>query len=198
MSNYKDTDTKCAHCGGKLAKHLVGTENFMIWCDDCGGNNPDVPPKTTLVFSDAPKDSIYNKDGTFSFVLGPKDTNSELSASERWDYERLKVLEVRGLEEYQEMRKAPTLSEDAVLSFINQLSPWNLKTSGANILQLYIHKSLLAVGERIIGEDEDANYQPVPGATGFSIEATARNELRAEQRQALLREAGGPHDQKKT
>lgn len=54
-----------------------------------------------------------------------------------FDYS-LKKLEVRGIEQYQEMRNAPTLSEDAVLAFINQLSSWNLRTTGAEILRAYL------------------------------------------------------------
>jgi len=61
-----------------------------------------------------------------------------LTKSERWNYERLVALEVRGLEEYQKMRKAPALSQDVVLAFINQLSPWNLKTTGKSILEVYV------------------------------------------------------------
>lgn len=68
--------------------------------------------------------------------------------AERYDYKRLKELSVRGLEEYQKMLQAPKLSEDAVLSFINQLSPWNLKTTGASILQAYVTKQVQAAEQR--------------------------------------------------
>lgn len=64
-------------------------------------------------------------------------TLPSLSDFERGDYERLKSLESQGREQYCIMRKEPALTEDAVLSFINQLSPWNLKTTGADILREY-------------------------------------------------------------
>lgn len=78
-----------------------------------------------------------------------------LTASERFDYERLKQLELQGIEQYAAMRKAPTLSEDAVLSFINQLSQWNLKTTGADILRAYLQ-----------GEVERAEQRGVAWAVG--------------------------------
>jgi hypothetical protein len=55
-----------------------------------------------------------------------------------WDYQRLVAQEIRGLKDYAEMRKAPTLSAEAVVAFISQLSPWNLKTTGVAILEAYV------------------------------------------------------------
>lgn len=62
--------------------------------------------------------------------------------SDHWNYQRLINLEIKGIEDYQEMREAAALTEERVLAFINQLSPWNLKTSGASILQMYVNKQL--------------------------------------------------------
>lgn len=60
-----------------------------------------------------------------------------LEGFEQWDYERLKRLEMRSIEAYREMRKAPSLSPEALVAFIAQLSPWNLKTTGVSVLKAY-------------------------------------------------------------
>lgn len=53
------------------------------------------------------------------------------------NYKRLMALESRGIEEYRDMRAAPVLTPEAVVSFINQLSPWNLKTTGIDVLEAF-------------------------------------------------------------
>lgn len=63
-----------------------------------------------------------------------------LESFERWDYERLKRLEMLGIEAYQELRKAKQMTPQAVLAFIHQLSPWNLKSTGMSVLQAYVNK----------------------------------------------------------
>lgn len=65
---------------------------------------------------------------------------NSLSASERFDYERLKKLETQGIEQYRQMRGVPALTPEAVVSFINQLSPWNLATTGIEVLKVYTEK----------------------------------------------------------
>lgn len=90
----------------------------------------------------------------------------ELNASERWDYERLKRLEIRGLDEYREMRAVGTLTPDAVVSFINQLSPWNLKTTGISVLSAYLstHKAALLaeVLSRMPRQSPDRHFNAPP------------------------------------
>lgn len=63
---------------------------------------------------------------------------SQLTPFEVQDYKRLKALEAKGIEEYRKMREAPTLTPEAVVSFINQLSPWNLATTGVAVLKAYV------------------------------------------------------------
>lgn len=65
-----------------------------------------------------------------------------LTAFEVQDYKRLKDLESRDLKEYDELRKAPALTAERVLAFINQLSPWNLKTIGISVLEAYTQAEL--------------------------------------------------------
>lgn len=43
----------------------------------------------------------------------------------------------------------------------------------------------------VIGEDEDSNYQPIPGVGAFDIEKEAKNQLKAEQRQRWSKLKGG-------
>jgi hypothetical protein len=64
---------------------------------------------------------------------------------ERWNCERLKALERRGSEEYTELSKAEALTPERVVAFINQLSPWNLKTSGMSVLQALVAREKHAV-----------------------------------------------------
>lgn len=59
---------------------------------------------------------------------------------ERHEYERLKKLQVKGYEDYQEMLKSMPLTEEATLVFINGLSLWNLKSSGVFALRTYIEQ----------------------------------------------------------
>lgn len=40
----------CTHCGGKVTQHCAG-ERIVLWCDDCGSNNPSSAPNVTLTFS---------------------------------------------------------------------------------------------------------------------------------------------------
>jgi hypothetical protein len=61
------------------------------------------------------------------------------------NYKRLMALEARGIEEYRNMRAAPALTVEAVVSFINQLSPWNLATTGIDVLKAYVAKECTAV-----------------------------------------------------
>lgn len=68
-----------------------------------------------------------------------KDTKS-LTSYEAWDYARLKMLEVRGYEEQEELRKAPKMTAAAIVAFINQLSPWDLKSTGISILEAYVEQ----------------------------------------------------------
>lgn len=70
---------------------------------------------------------------------------------DRRDYNRLKKLEEQGHKDYKEMRQAKALTPEAVVSFINQLSPWNLKTTGISILKAYSEQML----EFVIGENEE-------------------------------------------
>jgi hypothetical protein len=65
--------------------------------------------------------------------------SEQLNKTERWDYERLKALEIRGIDDYRNMRAAEPLTPEHVVAFINQLSPWNLKTSGIFALDSYTH-----------------------------------------------------------
>jgi histidine triad (HIT) family protein len=73
-----------------------------------------------------------------------------LSDVERYDYNRLKMQEQQGLELKAEMEKAEQLTADRVLWFINQLSPWNLKTSGNFILEAYAEQEKAAAGTKKI------------------------------------------------
>lgn len=56
---------------------------------------------------------------------------------EAWDYKRLKHLEMMGIRSQEVMRNAKSMSPEAVVGFIHQLSPWNLKTTGVAILEAY-------------------------------------------------------------
>lgn len=56
------------------------------------------------------------------------------------DYKRLKALELKGIQDYRELREAPVLTTERVLAFINQLSPWNLKTTGKSVLEAYVEQ----------------------------------------------------------
>lgn len=69
----------------------------------------------------------------------PKDTKSlpVLTDFERWDYERLKQLEVDGLVALSDMREKE-MTPEAIVEFIHQLSPWNLKTTGVSVLDAYV------------------------------------------------------------
>lgn len=82
----------------------------------------------------------------------PQDSDAiarSLNNAERYDYERLKALEDRGNEEYQKLSKAPTLTTERVLAFINQLSPWNLKTTGVSVLEAYVQEQNKVVNRTI-------------------------------------------------
>lgn len=64
------------------------------------------------------------------------------------DYARLKRLEKKGLEEKRQMRNAPILTPEAIAAFINQLSPWNLKTTGVSILEAFAERYALQKATR--------------------------------------------------
>jgi hypothetical protein len=53
------------------------------------------------------------------------------------NYKRLLALEVRGINEYRKLREYPALTSERVVAFINQLSPWNLATTGISVLEAY-------------------------------------------------------------
>lgn len=59
---------------------------------------------------------------------------------DQFDYKRLKLLETDGMKDYRRMREAPPMTPEAVVTFINQLSPWNLKTTGLSALEAYSAK----------------------------------------------------------
>lgn len=80
----------------------------------------------------------------------------ELKDFERADYERLKQMEIEGIQQYREMRKAGALTPDYVVSFINQLSPWNLETSGKEILKAYLDLELKATLDRVEAATKEA------------------------------------------
>lgn len=61
---------------------------------------------------------------------------------EKADYERLKLLEAKGFQDYQDMFVEGHLTEGRVLAFINQLSPWNLETTGRSVLRAYIEREI--------------------------------------------------------
>lgn len=46
--NYTQEDKNCTHCGGTLSPHLTWNYKTLIWCDDCGSNNKEMPPNITL------------------------------------------------------------------------------------------------------------------------------------------------------
>lgn len=48
---YLAKDTNCAHCGGKLSPHSNGYGGIIIWCDNCGSNNPESPPNIDITTS---------------------------------------------------------------------------------------------------------------------------------------------------
>jgi hypothetical protein len=47
MKNYSYKDKICPHCGGNLSGHLHG-DKVIIWCDNCGSNNKNVPPSVGI------------------------------------------------------------------------------------------------------------------------------------------------------
>lgn len=74
----------------------------------------------------------------------PETTKELLKKFDAADYQRLKKLEAKGRVDYTKMRKAKALTADKVVSFINQLSPWNLKTTGKSILEAYVAEQVKA------------------------------------------------------
>lgn len=56
---------------------------------------------------------------------------------------------------------------------------------------------ILAEVLKLIGENEDDNFSPIPGVGGFDIEKTAKNEFRAELREALIARFGPQGDTRK-
>lgn len=76
------------------------------------------------------------------------DRATTLQPFEVQNYKRLMALETRGIEECREMREAPVLTAERVVSFINQLSPWNLKTTGVNVLNNYVKAQLSRIDRK--------------------------------------------------
>lgn len=70
------------------------------------------------------------------------DSATALQPFEVANYKRLMALEAKGIEEYRDMRATPPMTPEAVVSFINQLSPWNLKTTGLEVLKAYVQAQL--------------------------------------------------------
>lgn len=74
-------------------------------------------------------------------IGGDKEADDMATTLQRFevgDYKRLMALELRGKEEYLKMRDSPPLTPESVVAFINQLSPWNLKTTGLGVLKAYV------------------------------------------------------------
>lgn len=82
------------------------------------------------------------------------EARTTLQSFEVQNYKRLMALETRGIEEYHKMRKEPALTPEAVVSFINQLSRWNLATTGIYILKAYTDHATLNQEKQKGGEDE--------------------------------------------
>lgn len=74
-------------------------------------------------------------------------STTTLQPFEVQNYKRLMALESRGIDEYRKLRESPTLSAEAVVAFINQLSPWNLATTGIDVLNAYAQKQSTAMKE---------------------------------------------------
>jgi hypothetical protein len=49
-TKYTSEDKSCAHCGGNLTPHYPG----IIWCDNCGSNNPSSPPNISITLNPTP------------------------------------------------------------------------------------------------------------------------------------------------
>lgn len=98
-------------------------------CKTCGGIVPNHVP------------SLFDPTGIGH--SGHKNTPTTLQPFEIQNYKRLLALEVRGIEEYRKLRESPALTAEAVVAFINQLSPWNLATTGIDVLNAYIQKARL-------------------------------------------------------
>lgn len=81
-------------------------------------------------------------DAIMLLIKQDREAGTRLQPFEVYDYKRLMALESRGIDEYRNMRAAPVLTAEAVVSFINQLSPWNLATTGINVLNAYVEKQL--------------------------------------------------------
>jgi hypothetical protein len=54
-------------------------------------------------------------------------TAVDLTATERWDYDRLKHLEAEGIERLHQFRKAKPLTVERTAEYVNGLSPWNIE-----------------------------------------------------------------------
>ncbi len=138
----------------------------------------------------------------------PPIPQEEPKEHERWDYNRLKALEEKGIQEYRDMRAAPALSEEALVSFINQLSQWNLKTTGVEVLKAYLQRSTakevleaelallhlldsMIVSGKISDEDEAVILDKVHG------KICNEEHIRLKARRAQLNKDGGTHDHSK-
>lgn len=101
-------------------------------CSECG-EPCDTPKKNTCTCGAwATPDKPHASDCPW---IEPKQ-----SQLERGDYARLKLLELQGIADYRELSQADVLTPERVLTFINQLSPWNLKITGRSILDIYVQK----------------------------------------------------------
>lgn len=89
----------------------------------------------------------------------PEATKSLTSVADKfeaWDYARLKHLEMQGIKAERDMRKADVLTPEAIVQFIHQLSPWNLKTTGVAILEAYlsIHTKVTTADNSTVSSQE--------------------------------------------
>jgi hypothetical protein len=115
----------------ELRKQII--ERTHAWIRDCGLDVQDVE-----AFVDRELAQLIKQD---------REAATRLQPFEVADYKRLLELESRGIEEYREMRAAPALTAEAIVSFINQLSPWNLRTTGIDVLNAYVKKQLTTNSE---------------------------------------------------
>lgn len=102
----------------------------------------DQPPFAGMWVGDDGESSYDITDLVVAIQAYHSQIEDKLVSHERADYNRLKKLEIQGIGDYRTMREAPALTPEAVVSFIHQLSTWNLKISGLGILEAYHSQAL--------------------------------------------------------
>lgn len=64
---------------------------------------------------------------TLKVIVSSRDQQIDLSNSERFDYNRLKALEVKSIDDYKKLKADEPNSPERIAAWIHQLSPWNLE-----------------------------------------------------------------------